>query len=129
MGDGFITSRTNTLEGWRETWARARASAERAGRNPRELYTMLLTAACLLEPGESHDSPRVRAQAGPWAMVALHALYESVKTVDDAPAPIRATFAGPTRNTPTVVSRTTRPTTSSYTTAMGCICSRRRSAS
>jgi alkanesulfonate monooxygenase SsuD/methylene tetrahydromethanopterin reductase-like flavin-dependent oxidoreductase (luciferase family) len=26
-------------------------------------------------------------------MVALHALYESVKSVDDAPAPIRATFA------------------------------------
>src|SRR5690242_2864891 len=48
MGDGFITSRTNTIEGWRETWARARASAERAGRNSGELYTMLLTAACLL---------------------------------------------------------------------------------
>ena len=35
---------------------------------------MLLTAACLLEPGENYDSPRVRAEAGPWAMVALHAL-------------------------------------------------------
>ena len=35
MGDGFITSRTNTVEGWRETWARARAGAERAGREPR----------------------------------------------------------------------------------------------
>jgi 5,10-methylenetetrahydromethanopterin reductase len=93
MGDGLITSRTNTVEGWRETWARARASAERAGRNPRELYTMLLTAACLLAPGESYHSPRVRAEAGPWAMVALHALYESVKSADGAPAPIRATFA------------------------------------
>jgi alkanesulfonate monooxygenase SsuD/methylene tetrahydromethanopterin reductase-like flavin-dependent oxidoreductase (luciferase family) len=93
MGDGFITSRTNTVEGWRETWARARASAERAGRNPREIYTMLLTAACLLEPGENYDSPRVRAEAGPWAMVALHALYENVKSADAAPAAIRATFA------------------------------------
>jgi 5,10-methylenetetrahydromethanopterin reductase len=93
MGDGFITSRTNTVEGWRETWARACAGAERAGRNPRELYTMLLTAACLLEPGENYDSPRARAEAGPWAMVALHALYESVKSADAAPAPIRATFA------------------------------------
>jgi alkanesulfonate monooxygenase SsuD/methylene tetrahydromethanopterin reductase-like flavin-dependent oxidoreductase (luciferase family) len=92
-GDGFITSRTNTVEGWRETWARARASAERAGRNPRELYTTLLTAACLLAPGESYDSPRVRAETGPWAMVVLHALYESVKSEDGAPAPIRATFA------------------------------------
>jgi 5,10-methylenetetrahydromethanopterin reductase len=93
MGDGFITSRTNTVEGWRDTWARARASAERAGRNPQEIYTMLLTAARLLEPGESYDSPRVRAEAGPWAMVALHALYESVKRADAAPAPIRTTFA------------------------------------
>ena len=93
VGDGFITSRTNTVEGWRDTWARARASAERAGRNPREIYTMLLTAACLLEAGESCDSPRVRAEAGPWAMVALHALYESVKSVDEAPAPIRGVFA------------------------------------
>jgi alkanesulfonate monooxygenase SsuD/methylene tetrahydromethanopterin reductase-like flavin-dependent oxidoreductase (luciferase family) len=52
-----------------------------------------LTSACLLRPGETHDSPRVRAAAGPWAMVALHALYESIKTVDAAPAPIRETFA------------------------------------
>jgi alkanesulfonate monooxygenase SsuD/methylene tetrahydromethanopterin reductase-like flavin-dependent oxidoreductase (luciferase family) len=128
IGDGFITSRTNTVEGWRETWARARASAERAGRDPRELYTMLLTAACLLEPGESHESPRVRAQAGPWAMVALHALYESVKTWTMR----RRRFARrsrPTRNTPTAVSRTIRPTTRSYTTATGCICSRMRNAS
>jgi alkanesulfonate monooxygenase SsuD/methylene tetrahydromethanopterin reductase-like flavin-dependent oxidoreductase (luciferase family) len=93
MGDGFITSRTNTVEGWREIWARARASAERAGRNPLKIYTMLLTAACLLEPGENYESPRVRAEAGPWAMVALHALYESVKSADAAPAPIRTTFA------------------------------------
>jgi 5,10-methylenetetrahydromethanopterin reductase len=93
MGDGFITSRTNTVQGWRETWAQARTSAERAGRNPQEIYTMLLTAACLLRPGEDYDSPRVRTEAGPWAMVALHALYESVKSAEAAPAAIRATFA------------------------------------
>jgi 5,10-methylenetetrahydromethanopterin reductase len=93
MGDGFITSRTNTVQGWRETWAQACISAERAGRNPRELYTMLLTVACLLRPGEDYDWPRVRTEAGPWAMVALHALYESVKSADAAPAAIRATFA------------------------------------
>jgi len=93
VGDGFITSRTNTVEGWRDTWARARSSAERAGRNPRQIYTMLLTAACLLEAGEGYDSPRVRTEAGPWAMVALHALYESVKSADKAPAAIRPVFA------------------------------------
>jgi alkanesulfonate monooxygenase SsuD/methylene tetrahydromethanopterin reductase-like flavin-dependent oxidoreductase (luciferase family) len=93
MGDGFITSRTNTVEGWRETWGRAQASAEKVGRDSREIYTTLLTAASLLAPGESYDAPRVRAEVGPWAMVALHALYESVERVEDAPAPIHATFA------------------------------------
>ena len=54
---------------------------------------MLLTAACLLAPGESYDSPRVRVEAGPWSLVALHALYDSVISAEGAPAPIRATFA------------------------------------
>lgn len=93
VGDGFITSRTNTVEGWRETWARARSSAKLAGRDPGAIYTMLLSSACLLRPGETHDSPRVRAAAGPWAMVALHALYESIETPEAAPEPIRRTFA------------------------------------
>lgn len=93
LGDGFITSRTNTVEGWRETWTRACAGARRAERDPRPLYTVLLTTTCLLEPGEAYDAPRVRAAAGPWAMVALHALYESVDNAEQAPAAIRATFA------------------------------------
>lgn len=92
VGDGFITSRTNSVEGWRQAWARARAGAERAGRRPQELYTMLLTTACLLRPGENCDSPRVRAEAGPWAMVALHALYEGVQRAEAAPASIRTVF-------------------------------------
>jgi hypothetical protein len=54
---------------------------------------VLLTAACLLRPGETYDSPRVRAEAGPWAMVALHALYEGVQRPEAAPAPIREVFA------------------------------------
>lgn len=93
MGDGLITSRTNSVEGWRETWARTRAAAARAGRDANELYTVLLTTACVLRPGETYDSPRARSEAGPWAMVALHALYEGVQRVEAAPAPIRAVFA------------------------------------
>jgi alkanesulfonate monooxygenase SsuD/methylene tetrahydromethanopterin reductase-like flavin-dependent oxidoreductase (luciferase family) len=93
VGDGFITSRTNSVEGWRQTWARARGAAERVGRQPQDIYTMLLTTACLLRPGETYDSPRVRAEAGPWAAVALHALYEGVQRPEAAPAPIREVFA------------------------------------
>ncbi len=92
IGDGFITSRTNTVEGWRDTWQRVRGSVERHGRNPAELYTMLLTTAALMRPGESYDSPRIRSAAGPWTTVALHSLYEGVTSVEQAPAPLRPIF-------------------------------------
>jgi len=92
IGDGFITSRTNSLEGWRDAWTRVCRGAEQAGRDPASLYTTLLTTACLLRPGESYDSPRVKAQAGPWAMVALHALYERVQNPAATPEPIRPLF-------------------------------------
>lgn len=93
MGDGFITSRTNSLEGWQEAWNRVRQGAEQAGRDPATLYTTLLTTACLLRPGEGYDSPRVKAEAGPWAMLALHALYEKVQNPAAAPQLLRPLLA------------------------------------
>src|SRR5437867_4930350 len=93
IGDGFITSRTNSLEGWQDAWSRVRRGAELAGRDTTALYTTLVTTACLLRPGESYDSPRVKAQAGPWAMVALHALYERVQNPAAALEPMRRLFA------------------------------------
>jgi alkanesulfonate monooxygenase SsuD/methylene tetrahydromethanopterin reductase-like flavin-dependent oxidoreductase (luciferase family) len=93
IGDGFITSRTTSLEGWQNTWAQVRQGAEQIGRDPRSLYTTLLTSACLLRPGESYDSPRVKAEAGPCAMIALHALYERVQDPAAAPPAIRSLFA------------------------------------
>jgi 5,10-methylenetetrahydromethanopterin reductase len=92
IGDGFITSRTNTPEGWRDVWQHVRRGAEREGRNPAELYTMLLTTAALMRPGEDYDSPRIRAAAGPWTTVALHSLYEGVTSIEQAPAPLRPIF-------------------------------------
>jgi alkanesulfonate monooxygenase SsuD/methylene tetrahydromethanopterin reductase-like flavin-dependent oxidoreductase (luciferase family) len=92
IGDGFITSRTNTVEGWSNAWQRVCDGAERGGRNPAGLYTMLLTTAALLRPGESYDSPRIRTAAGPWTTVALHSLYEGVTRIEQAPAPLRPIF-------------------------------------
>jgi alkanesulfonate monooxygenase SsuD/methylene tetrahydromethanopterin reductase-like flavin-dependent oxidoreductase (luciferase family) len=92
IGDGFITSRTSTVEGWGDAWQRVRNGAERQGRNPNELYTMLLTAAVLMRPGESYDSPRIRDAAGPWTTVALHSLYEGVTSIEQASAPLRPIF-------------------------------------
>jgi alkanesulfonate monooxygenase SsuD/methylene tetrahydromethanopterin reductase-like flavin-dependent oxidoreductase (luciferase family) len=92
IGDGFITSRTNSVEGWRDTWRRVCSGAERHGRKPAELYTMLLTTAALMRPGESYDSPRIRTAAGAWTTVALHSLYEGVTSIEQAPAPLRPIF-------------------------------------
>lgn len=93
IGDGFITSRTNSLEGWQQTWAQVQRGAEKAGKNPASLYTTLLTTSCLLRPGEGYDSPRVKKAAGPWAMLAMHALYERVQNPTAAPDAIRPIFS------------------------------------
>jgi len=89
IGEGFITSRTNSVEGWRDAWSQVRQGAERAGKDPATLYTTLLTTACLLRPGEGYDSPRVKTEAGPWATLALHALYERVQNPAAAPPAVR----------------------------------------
>jgi alkanesulfonate monooxygenase SsuD/methylene tetrahydromethanopterin reductase-like flavin-dependent oxidoreductase (luciferase family) len=93
IGDGFITSRSNTVEGWSDCWRRVSLGAQRHSRNPAELYTMMLTAAALMGPDETYDSPRIKAEAGPWAAVALHSLYEGVTRLEQAPAPLRPIFA------------------------------------
>ncbi|MGH7987314.1 MAG: LLM class flavin-dependent oxidoreductase [Candidatus Binataceae bacterium] len=92
IGDGFITSRTNTVAGWNEAWSRVSHSAQGHGKDPARLYTMLLTTACLMHSGETLESPRVKSAAGPWAAVALHSLYETAKSTAAAPPPIRPLF-------------------------------------
>ena len=92
IGDGFLTSRTNTAVGWKDAWQYVSQGAQRAGKDPSRLYSGMITTTCLLRPGESFDSPRVKAAAGPWATVALHSLYETVKDPAAAPEPIRPVF-------------------------------------
>ncbi len=53
------------LEGMKKRWAEA-------GRADEPLYATAWTCGCVLEPGETLDSPRVLAQAGPRAAVLLH---------------------------------------------------------
>src|SRR5499433_585843 len=43
-----------------------RAGAERAGRNPKKIYTLCMTACHLTEPGAKLDTPRVRKSVGPF---------------------------------------------------------------
>lgn len=53
------------LDGMKQVWADA-------GRAGEPLYATAWTCGCVLEPGETLDSPRVLAQAGPRAAVLLH---------------------------------------------------------
>jgi 5,10-methylenetetrahydromethanopterin reductase len=53
------------LKGMRKTWADS-------GRSAGDLYASAWVWGCLLQDGETLDSPRVRAQAGPRAAVLLH---------------------------------------------------------
>lgn len=72
--DGFINA-------WMSPAALDEARAVRelraaAGLDPDSLYTTCLNLGCVLEPGEAYDSPRARAQAGPWPAIAWHWLVE-----------------------------------------------------
>ena len=93
LGDGWLTSRTNTAEGFAAAWRQVSSGIEQAGKNADRVDRVLFTTACLLGPHEGLDSERVRAQAGPWATVALHSLYETLKEPEAAPAPLRSVFA------------------------------------
>ena len=93
LGDGWLTSRTNTVEGFETAWRQVTTGVEQAGKDADSVDRVLFTTACLLGPDEGLDSERVRAQAGPWATVALHSLYETLKEPEAAPAPLRSIFA------------------------------------
>jgi alkanesulfonate monooxygenase SsuD/methylene tetrahydromethanopterin reductase-like flavin-dependent oxidoreductase (luciferase family) len=53
----------------------------------------MLSSACLLRPGETYDSPRVKNEVGAWATLALHALYERVQNPSASPEAIRSIFS------------------------------------
>lgn len=48
-----------------------------AGRKQEDLYATMLTVGCVLDEGESYDSPRAMALAGPAAAVFLHSIVEA----------------------------------------------------
>src|SRR5262245_30387659 len=47
-----------------------------AGRDPAALYKTAFAMGCVLAEGEPHDSPRARAQAGPFALTFYHSLMD-----------------------------------------------------
>ena len=52
------------------------ASCRAAGRNPATLYKTAFTMGCVLDPGETADGPRARAEAGPLALSFFHGVMD-----------------------------------------------------
>ena len=52
LGDGWLTSRTNTVEGFEAAWRQVTTGIENAGKNADRVDRVLFTTACLLGPNE-----------------------------------------------------------------------------
>jgi len=92
-GDGAIT--TGIMEPARIAAVRAsiEAGARRAGRKLREFPIVSLTHACVLEPGEDLDSPRVKLMTGHWVMASFHAIAAGYATARYLPASVQTVYA------------------------------------
>jgi 5,10-methylenetetrahydromethanopterin reductase len=66
-----------------------RAGAERAGRNPKKIYTLCMTAFHLTQPGEKLETPRVRKAVGPFVTSSSNIFAFSCPNPEDLPADLR----------------------------------------
>lgn len=75
IADGWISTLSDP-ESFKSNLAMVRKGAAKAGRTMQQWPTVALTTACVLRPGETLTAPRVIERVGPFAAVALHALWE-----------------------------------------------------
>jgi 5,10-methylenetetrahydromethanopterin reductase len=75
MADGVMHFVGRLAAGLRDL-AAIREACTSAGRDPATLYATSFTVGCVLRDDEPADSPRARAQAGPFAMTFFHALAD-----------------------------------------------------
>src|ERR1700728_1226089 len=75
LGAGWIGASTYP-DGEQADMADMRAAWKEHGRNVEDLYSVIGAGGCVLDEGESVDSPRVRALAGPFAAIVFHNLVE-----------------------------------------------------
>jgi 5,10-methylenetetrahydromethanopterin reductase len=66
-----------------------RAGAERAGRSPKKIYSLGMTAFHLTKPGEKLETPRVRKAVGPFVTSSSNIFAFSCPNPDDLPADLR----------------------------------------
>ena len=93
IADGWITtiSSPDTL---RKNLAVVEKGAARVGRSAHDLPNVALTTACVLQPGESATAQRVMDRVGPFAIVALHALWEQSAVTANMPPAMEPLYQG-----------------------------------
>jgi alkanesulfonate monooxygenase SsuD/methylene tetrahydromethanopterin reductase-like flavin-dependent oxidoreductase (luciferase family) len=87
LADGLITIFSDP-EILRNNLAHVHRGAAKAGRTLLNFPSMALTTACVLHPGELATSQRVIDRVGPFAILALHALWESSTVAAEQSSPV-----------------------------------------
>ncbi len=76
LGAGWVNFSGDDVRAERDLSA-MRSAWVKAGQAPDDLYATLFSLGAVLQPGESYDSARVLAQAGPAVTVFFHGLVET----------------------------------------------------
>jgi len=84
IADGWIST-LSSPDGFAASLRTVKESAAAAGRPDSNWPTVLLTTGCVLEPGETFRSQRVLDRVGPFAIVALHSLWEDSSITKGVP--------------------------------------------
>jgi 5,10-methylenetetrahydromethanopterin reductase len=91
LADGWLTTLSDP-ESFKKNLAIVEKGAAKVGRVLQDFPTIVLSTGCVLRPGESATSTRVIERVGPFAVVALHALWEQSAVATDLPGPLRQLY-------------------------------------
>jgi len=91
LADGWLTTLSDPAS-LKKNLVLVEKGAAKAGRLLQHLPIVMLSTACVLRPGEPITSPRVMQRVGPFAVVALHALWERSAVASDLPAPLQQLY-------------------------------------
>jgi 5,10-methylenetetrahydromethanopterin reductase len=93
LGAGWMGSIRNA-QAANANLADMQAEWKEAGRSVNDLYASAISGGCVLREGETFDSPRVKAQAGPAAAIGFHAYAEAdeLGMLFPVPPPLQARF-------------------------------------
>jgi 5,10-methylenetetrahydromethanopterin reductase len=78
LGAGWIVP-TGSVAGASRAIGDMHKAWQEAGSNPKDHIATAVVGGCVLAEGEAYDSPRVKAQAGPHAMISLHNQVEAAE--------------------------------------------------